>query len=262
VRSRSPRGATLQQEIPLPGCARRGARESVVRSRPAEPDASRYPASARIESSFACLEVMASRSSLSGRGASYAPTQRSSEKRVVDALLCRQAQRNGCGSLLFNHPGPKPRILGGLSRRSGSSFGTVLRTGRSSRLDAGARSSSSVPRAIASVLGERGRLSLRKEHAGSRVGSEPGMTGFVRITASEVSGHALPVPSTCEEQGSRSLARAEAIHAARTTRRRSRPSEERRCLPLCGRANVPRGGRKRRRHVLPPCTGKVVGSLG
>jgi len=91
--------------------------------------------------------------------------------------------------------------------------------------------------------------------------AETGMTGFVRTTASEVSGHALPVFSF-EERGSRSLARAEAIHAARTAMHRSRPSEERRCLPLCGRANVPRGGRKRRRHVLPPCTGKVVGSLG
>jgi hypothetical protein len=33
-----------------------GARESVASSRPVEPDASRYPAGARIESSFACLE--------------------------------------------------------------------------------------------------------------------------------------------------------------------------------------------------------------
>jgi hypothetical protein len=34
----------------------RGVRESVARSRPAEPGASRYPVSARIDSSFACLE--------------------------------------------------------------------------------------------------------------------------------------------------------------------------------------------------------------
>jgi len=167
ARRNSPAG-----DAPTSGRARRGAHESVVGSRPAEPDASRYPASARIESSFACLEVMASRSSLSGRGARCAPRQ------SCDALLCRKAYRNGCGRSLFNHPGPKPRILGGLSRRSRSSFGTmsletVWRIGRSSRLGAGACSLSSVPRAIASVLGERGRLSLRKEHAGSHVGRKP-----------------------------------------------------------------------------------------
>lgn len=65
-----------------------------------------------------------------------------------------------------------------------------------------------------------------------------------------------------EGESLRSLARAEARHAARLTRRRSHPSEERGCLPPCGRANVPHGGRKRRSYVLPPCTGKVVGSLG
>jgi len=71
ARRSSPAGDT-----PISGRARRGAHESVVGSRPAEPDASRYPASARIESSFACLGVMASRSSLSGRGARCARRQR------------------------------------------------------------------------------------------------------------------------------------------------------------------------------------------
>jgi len=53
--NRGPRG--LPMENPFDGVARRrGAHESVVRSRPAEPGASRYPASARIDSSIACLE--------------------------------------------------------------------------------------------------------------------------------------------------------------------------------------------------------------
>lgn len=40
------------------------------------------------------------------------------------------------------------------------------------------------------------------------------MTGFVRTTASEVPGRAFPLHS-CEGAGSRSMARAEAIHTAR-----------------------------------------------
>jgi hypothetical protein len=190
ARRNSPVGDT-----PISGRARRGAHESVVGSRPAEPDASRYPASARIESSFACLEVMASRPSLSGRGARCARRQGSSEKRVsTHSFAGRRSEMDAAGRSSIipgENPGYWAVYHGAPDRLSGRS-GEV---GRSSRLGAGARSSSSVPRAIASVLGERGRLSLRKEHAGSQVGSETGMAGFVRTTASEVSGHALPVPS-------------------------------------------------------------------
>jgi hypothetical protein len=50
------RGESLFQETPIGAACRRGARESVVRSRPVEPGASRYPASARTDSSIACLE--------------------------------------------------------------------------------------------------------------------------------------------------------------------------------------------------------------
>lgn len=242
VRVGSPRCARLQQEIPLGwGARRRGARESVARSRPAEPVASRYPASARFESSFACLESW-----------HRAPLLAEEELGTNEGRGCRRAplpgtDRNGCGSSLFNHSRPKPRILGGLSRRSsskaeksrqvleirrGSAFVVVRTPGGSERAR---RARSSVP--PQGACGHHVGLGIRHE-------------GFVRTTAPEVSGHALPVFS-CEEQGSRSLARAEAIHAARRTSRRSHPSEERRCLPLCGRANVPRGGRKRRRHVLP-----------
>jgi len=169
ARRNSPAGDT-----PISGRARRGAHESVVGSRPAEPDASRYPASARIESSFACLGVMASRSSLSGRGARCARTQRVStrssagRRSEMDAAVRSSIIQGqnlgywaGCHGLASS--------LGILSFGI-LSFGKVSVTGRSSRLGAGARSLSSVPRATASVLGERGRLSLRKEHAGGQVG--------------------------------------------------------------------------------------------
>jgi len=227
-----------------------------VGSRPAEPDASRYPASARIESSFACLEVMASRSSLSGRGARCARGQRvsthsSAGRRSESDAAVRSSiiQGQNLGYWAGCHGVPDR-----LSGRDGESAGPR----ESARERVRCRPYPGRPRACSTS--EVVCPSARSMQAVTS-GSETGMTGFVRTTASEVFGHALPV-SSWEERGSRSLARAEAIHAARTTGHRSRPSEERRCLPLCGRANVPRRGRKRRRHVLPPCTGKVVGSLG
>jgi hypothetical protein len=58
------------------GARRRGAHESVVRSSPAEPGASRYPASARYRFVDCMFRVTASRSSLSGRGARCARRRR------------------------------------------------------------------------------------------------------------------------------------------------------------------------------------------
>jgi len=155
-----------------------------VRSRPVEPVASRYPASARIESSFACLESW-----------HRAPLLAEEELGTYEGRGCRraplfQADRNGCGSSLFNHPRPKPRILGGRSRRSssqgegsrqvletrrGSAFVVVRTPGGSERTR---RARSSVPPRGAC----RHRVGLGIRHE-----------GFVRYTASEVSGHALPV---------------------------------------------------------------------
>jgi len=124
-----------------PGGARRwGAHESVVRSRPAEPGASRYPASARIDSSIAGLESR-----------HRAPLLAEEELGVHEGEGCRrtpwpQAHRNGCGSYptkLQVKPWnwatvtvtPERAEIGGISRSG-----------------AGARSSPSVPRAVASVF--------------------------------------------------------------------------------------------------------------
>jgi hypothetical protein len=187
VRVRSPRCAGLQQEIPLRwGAQRRGARESVARSRPAEPVASRYPASARIESSFADLDSW-----------HRAPLLAEEELGTNEGRGWRRAplpepDRNGCGSSLFNHPGPKPRILGERSRRfwakaegcrqvleirRGSAFIVVRTPGGSERA-----------RRARSSVSPRGR-------AGITSGSESGMKASSVHTAPEVSGHALPVPS-------------------------------------------------------------------
>jgi hypothetical protein len=72
------------------------------------------------------------------------------------------------------------------------------RAGMVSRLVAGARSSSSVPRAALSVLDERGRPFFCEEESppnhtrgGRHVGLGIRLTGFVRNTATEVSGRAL-----------------------------------------------------------------------
>jgi hypothetical protein len=138
--------------------------------------------------------------------------------------------------------------------------------GRSSRSGAGARSSSSVPRAAVSVLGERGRPSLSERKSGHQVGLGIRHEGFVRNTAPEVSGHALPVPSIARSRArglwlapKRSMPHAEPgaeatrvknegafpFADARTYRVEEGSDEDTFChLP------IPRG------------TGKVVGSLG
>jgi hypothetical protein len=233
-----------------------------VRSRPAEPGASRYPASARIDSSFACLEswhralLVAEEELRCARG-----------KRVLTHSSDRRHAETDAAA---------PNKPQGQNLGMGSCHGLLLtkRVGMSSRLGAGACSSSSVPRAAAGVLSELGRPFLCEEeppptkYEGRAVesGSESGMTGFARTTASEVPGRRVPPPLVppCEGEGevSRSMARAESDPYRTRVRHRSRPSEERRCLPPHGRANGPCGGRKRRRYVMPPCTGKVVGSLG
>jgi hypothetical protein len=80
-----------------------------------------------------------------------------------------------------------------------------------SRLGAGARSSSSVPRATVGVLSERGRSSSRRNKRGRAVtsDSEADMTYLVRTTASEAFGRALLLHSTRRGKAQRSLARAE-----------------------------------------------------
>jgi hypothetical protein len=130
---------------------------------------------------------------------------------VHEGAGCRRtprptARRKGCGSFL-QIPRPKPR--------NGSCHGTLQRmslltkallakrAGMVSRLVAGARSSSSVPRAAPSVLDERGRPFLCEEESppnhtrgGRHVGLGIRLTGFVRNTATEVSGRALPLHPT------------------------------------------------------------------
>lgn len=159
-----------------------------------------------------------------------------------------------------------PRLtlgFGKRSRRSLHSFGRDGNAGMSSRLGAGARfvvvrTPGGIERAqrVRSLRPLQSIPGAGSQSGGNRDGG-PRSSHRVRGVWSRVT-----TPLHARERALRSLARAEAIHAARTKRCRSHPSEERRCLPLRGRANVPRGGRKRRRYVLPPCTGEVVGSLG
>jgi hypothetical protein len=89
VESRSPRARSSVAR----GTRPRGVRESVARSRPAEPGASRYPVSARIDSSFACLDSW-HRAPLLAEEEARAGTRTEG----VDALLVRMHVRNGCGS--------------------------------------------------------------------------------------------------------------------------------------------------------------------
>jgi hypothetical protein len=93
----------------------------------------------------------------------------------------------------------------------GGCHGLLLtkRVGMSSRLGAGACSSSSVPRTAAGALDDRGRPFLCEEkppptkYEGRAVesGSESGMTGFARTTASEVLARAFLRPSRARSRG-------------------------------------------------------------
>jgi len=268
VRSRSPRCATLVQERLLHWSAHPGVLASPswhpVRAtsclfRGAEPDASRYPASARIDSSFACLESW-----------HRAPLLAEEELGVHEGAGCRRtprptARRKGCASYL-QIPRPQPR--------NGSCHGTLQRerlltkvlvakrAGMVSRLVAGARSSVvRTPGGAERARRARSPFFCEEEsppnhtRGGRHVGLGIRLTGFARNTATEVSGRALPLHPP-RGAGSRSLARAESDPYRTQDRRRSHPSEERRCLPPHGRANVPCGGRKRRSYVLPPCNAR------
>jgi hypothetical protein len=202
---------------------------------------------------------MASRSSRSGRGARCARGKR---------VLTHSSDRRHAETDAAAPNKPQGQNLG-----MGSCHGLLLtkRVGMSSRLGAGVCSSSSVPRATVGVLSELGRpISLRREApskkirgAGSRVGlgiRHDRLRSYRRVRGARSSRSSHP--SMRGGEVSRSMARAESDPYRTRSRHRSRPSEERRCLPPHGRANGPCGGRKRRRYVMPPCTGKVVGSLG
>jgi len=100
---------------PVEGPRRWGVASPSSTSRPAEPDASRYPASARIESSFACLESR-----------HRAPLLAEEELGVHEDAGCRRtsrpsAYRKGCGRS---------------PSKTGSGFGHGFTAGLNSRLGA------------------------------------------------------------------------------------------------------------------------------
>lgn len=226
-----------------------------------------WPETGRIALSSECSyrfvvcmsRVMASRSSRSGRGARWARRDEG-----VDALLRPTVRRNGCGS---SPAKPKAKtsewaaVTAFFSRRESACRRDSARERVLRRPYPGRR------RACSTV--EVAHFSLRREApsnkirgAGSRVGlgiRHDRLRSYHRVRGAR---SCVPPPLPCEGEVSRSMARAESDPYRTRVRHRSRPSEERRCLPPHGRANGPCGGRKRRRYVMPPCTGKVVGSLG
>lgn len=112
--------ASLQMKRPR----RWGVTSPSSTSRPAEPDASRYPASARIESSFACLESR-----------HRAPLVAEEELGMHEGAGCRRtprsiAYRKGCGRSPFQtRLGVRPRLHGRLefeTRRARTSL--IVRT--------------------------------------------------------------------------------------------------------------------------------------
>jgi len=191
----------------------RGARESVARSRPAEPGASRYPASARIDSSFACLEswhrapLLAEEEARQVRGqrVSTHSSSRCPPKRMQSVTLKSQGQNLGMGSCHGIFERKYRRVSE--TRRVGSLV--VVRTPGGSWRAQRTRSPQSPLR--------RGVPSNQYEGRAVTSGSEPGMTDIVRHNAPEVSGRALPLHS----MGGRGLSglwlAPKANHAARTT---------------------------------------------
>jgi hypothetical protein len=211
-----------------------------VRSRPAEPGVSRYPASARIDSSFACLQAR-HRAPLLVEG-----ELGMHEAEGVDALLHQQHFRNGCGSSPYTTEA-RPSVwvaVTALSSRSESVCQSDSARERVGRRPYPGRQPASSTTEVAFPPRE-GRQSHRARNPGGR------LRPYDRVRGVQLS---VTSPLHARERAPRFLARAEASHTARTVGRRSHPSEERRCLPPHGRANVPCGGRKRRRYVLPPCS--------
>lgn len=92
------------------------------------------------------------------------------------------------------------RIIPGQNLGAVCSHGALLteNVGVSPRLDAGARSYPSVPRAVSIVFNVRSRFVPPTRYEGRAVmsGSEAGTTDLVRTTASEVSGRAFSLHST------------------------------------------------------------------
>jgi hypothetical protein len=229
-----------------------------------------WPETGRIALSSECSyrfvvcmsRVMASRSSRSGRGARCARGKRvlthSSDQRhaETDAAAPNKTQGQDLGM---------GAVTAFFSRRESACRRDSARECVLRRPYPGRRWACSMNE-VRPFLCEEKPPPTKYEGRAVESGSESGMTGFARTTASEVPGRRVPPPlrPSCEGEGevSRSMARAESDPYRTRVRRRSRPSEERRCLPPHGRANGPCGGRKRRRYVMPPCTGKVVGSLG
>jgi hypothetical protein len=157
--------------------------------------------------------VMASRSSRSGRGARCARG-----KRVVDALLRPTARRNGCGT---------PNKTQGQNLGMGAVTAFFSRRESACRRDSarecvlrrpypGRRWACSTNE-VRPFLCEEKPPPTKYEGRAVESGSESGMTGFARTTASEVPGRAFLRPSIARARSRGPWLAPKAIHTARAS---------------------------------------------